>query len=1169
MNTTKKEGGRRKKTLSFQQKLENARRAKAKSSLSARLAPVTVSPAEIMTGPYAALGWVFRSFLAFLGVCALLFFLCDAAELVVLSDARVKHIVLDAVWIVLWSAVTAGYYSLMGLTRTTYALSPFLALGGGALYLFLTNDAPVSFLLECARCLKDRVLSNMAEVGYTTYLQYVGDGVYAYPEETLLRFSVAFLTVFFGSLLCLSVVRRVYPLPVTLLTVLFLVPVFMFNVTRSNQGLAMILVFLCGALALYLYDRWFLGLLVAKKAKKEARRQAKAAKKDARRAKAEEKRSLKRQALAAYTAAVEAGLDAKTAVRAKNAVLERAAEEKTRAKAQAKEAALEKTRRRKAAKSQAKAAAREARQMRQTDRELDSRRENRAARTEVRAKKRREKRAIALQNLKIIAAGGYVGTMAMLVAFLAVWLPLAAVKHNFPIIDAINNRMQLARTYVTAYLMGDDVDLNSLALYGGVSELNPRNVNFDTPQYTGQILFHAEAGYPQPVYLRSWIGLDYDVETDSWRSADTDEVIAYRSRFGSKYSSDNITYFFNAYVYPNSVDIPRYDQYRNLDDYGFRVFQINVERRSGSSKLLFVPSIMNASLGLMQYGSLEPVTQKYSAFYDGIYSSRFFMEDSSYSTSSFVPVMKDPAVGANFEGAILYYNLANRYCDAIDQISAAINSNLLFDEGREYTYETDIGTLTFAGSDLSFLNDLFLADLSSRTDYQYRVDSLVSMYLAMTTGERRIFQNSFNTELNYRDYANETYTASFGLPDVSALAREILSDAGIVMREKPVYDKSFMEGMNESQIGRLSAMEKYGNVYETWFTDAAGNPVPRHQAVMAVINYLRYNYEYTLTPKTAMKEALDEDGQAVLDEEGNPILVPDLSSETNIEAFLFEVKQGYCVHFATAAIALLRELGFAVRYDEGYIASGWNRTYNPAAVSTYAATVRDYDAHSWIEVYYPSMGWVPYETTPAYGAEMYDIEETGGSESSGSLDPSRVTVSTPQTEEEVPVVDEEDDEFAYWSLVIAGGAAAFLLLSFVVAALILRARATRSVGKRKKLIEEARDEDACLRGETDVSRTARKLIDAIFDVFDGMGVPHETGELPQEYADRLSADYASLSKHPLPEVMRIIEKEEFGGRLSFRELERLADYLEDITSAVYAGLPFADRVRMRYFKNII
>ena len=81
--------------------------------------------------------------------------------------------------------------------------------------------------------------------------------------------------------------------------------------------------------------------------------------------------------------------------------------------------------------------------------------------------------------------------------------------------------------------------------------------------------------------------------------------------------------------------------------------------------------------------------------------------------------------------------------------------------------------------------------------------------------------------------------------------------------------------------------------------------------------------------------------------------------------------------------------------------------------------------------------------------------------------------------------------------------------------------------------------------------------------------PHETGELPTEYALRIDADYADISKHKITDIMAIIEKEEFGGTLTFRELTTLAEYLHEIISSIYAGLPAMQKLRMRYFMDVI
>jgi hypothetical protein len=71
--------------------------------------------------------------------------------------------------------------------------------------------------------------------------------------------------------------------------------------------------------------------------------------------------------------------------------------------------------------------------------------------------------------------------------------------------------------------------------------------------------------------------------------------------------------------------------------------------------------------------------------------------------------------------------------------------------------------------------------------------------------------------------------------------------------------------------------------------------------------------------------------------------------------FLTEGETGYCVHFATAAVVLLRAAGIPARYVEGYAVQV--EAYLPAPV-------RQYHAHAWVEYYLPDLGWVMLETTP-------------------------------------------------------------------------------------------------------------------------------------------------------------------------------------------------------------
>ncbi|MEP6571011.1 MAG: DUF3488 and transglutaminase-like domain-containing protein [Acidobacteriota bacterium] len=77
--------------------------------------------------------------------------------------------------------------------------------------------------------------------------------------------------------------------------------------------------------------------------------------------------------------------------------------------------------------------------------------------------------------------------------------------------------------------------------------------------------------------------------------------------------------------------------------------------------------------------------------------------------------------------------------------------------------------------------------------------------------------------------------------------------------------------------------------------------------------------------------------------------------------FLFNVRTGHCEYFSTAMAVMLRTRGIAARVVNGFLPG----EYNDAAD---AYTVRQSDAHSWVEVYFPeTQTWVTFDPTPAAG----------------------------------------------------------------------------------------------------------------------------------------------------------------------------------------------------------
>ena len=83
--------------------------------------------------------------------------------------------------------------------------------------------------------------------------------------------------------------------------------------------------------------------------------------------------------------------------------------------------------------------------------------------------------------------------------------------------------------------------------------------------------------------------------------------------------------------------------------------------------------------------------------------------------------------------------------------------------------------------------------------------------------------------------------------------------------------------------------------------------------------------------------------------------VPD--HDLPLPAFLFEDRRGYCQQFSGAMALMLRMLGIPARVSTGFAPGGRDPERG-------TFLVEDLDAHSWVEVFFPRIGWVPFEPTP-------------------------------------------------------------------------------------------------------------------------------------------------------------------------------------------------------------
>jgi transglutaminase-like putative cysteine protease len=114
---------------------------------------------------------------------------------------------------------------------------------------------------------------------------------------------------------------------------------------------------------------------------------------------------------------------------------------------------------------------------------------------------------------------------------------------------------------------------------------------------------------------------------------------------------------------------------------------------------------------------------------------------------------------------------------------------------------------------------------------------------------------------------------------------------------------------------------------------------------------------------------------------------PPAKSRT-LEGFLFDSKSGYCQQYSGAMALLLRMGGIPARVATGFTSGSYDRKAKEYVV-------RDLDAHSWVEAWFPEYGWVTFDPTPSAApprsqpadrgnAAIGDAPDLGGA---GGIDP--------------------------------------------------------------------------------------------------------------------------------------------------------------------------------------
>jgi transglutaminase-like putative cysteine protease len=186
----------------------------------------------------------------------------------------------------------------------------------------------------------------------------------------------------------------------------------------------------------------------------------------------------------------------------------------------------------------------------------------------------------------------------------------------------------------------------------------------------------------------------------------------------------------------------------------------------------------------------------------------------------------------------------------------------------------------------------------------------------------------------------------FALETAASLPeRARLTNDGMIVAATPVRSRMryALESLTDAQTGQL---ERRRALERALALPAGGNPRARALAagwrrgaqddaevLLRAVDFFRgAGLAYTLEPPLLLRDPVDE--------------------------FLFDTRAGFCEHFSSAFVFLMRAAGVPARVVTGYQGGEVNTVDR-------IITVRQSDAHAWAEVYLPGRGWIRADPTAA------------------------------------------------------------------------------------------------------------------------------------------------------------------------------------------------------------